>query len=245
MELSAIEAKLRKLIAMRDGAKPGDVHSLAEAEVAAKMIFQISEKYRIEIKDLPEVELSATITEESLATFAGAKFSRWIGYIAVGIEKAHHLRTITMTSINYAKGKKSTTKKMFLVGMSADIATGRYMLELLVRGGLEAWKRYKATTYTRGTDRSDFLKAYASRIQARYFEMVKTEQAVTSTALVVVDQKIDAYYKQRFSGAKAGRKTRLRGSNASQAGFEAGNGASLNANGLGGGNMPKSRLLNS
>lgn len=233
--------RIRKLWAKAESAKAiGSVH---EAEAFAEAVQRMLVKYKLEMSAL-EMPTGEDPIEHGWVDWEASglrqteKRIAWLERLASAVAIAHFSRIVVQPGSN----------RIMFVGRAQDRQIAEYVFVTLVREGerqanagywRERYKAQKQGHYSTGGYKSSFLYGFVTRIQERYAELRREQQATPGMALVLkrAGEELTAYLRIDLR-TKAGRGVNHGAGSNSDAihdGRSAANNANLSGNGLGAG----------
>lgn len=189
-DLSAILAKLRKLLAHQQSAEA--IGSLAEAEAFAAKISSLCDQYRISIAQLEPEQIREAVSIESWEKEGKGQSRRplWLYFLCSGIGYGHHCRTLSNPrSWNY-----------FYVGLKEDVAVCVAMTDILIKAMDQSFSRLKG----QGVKKLSYYKGFSMAIAARYRakrDEQKREQS-GQALMRLTDKIIDEFVHEHFDEEK-------------------------------------------
>ncbi len=211
--------KVIKLLALADG-----TNHTAEAESAKRMAAELMAKNNLELSDLVQKEGTFTVDRRKHSQNSPARFETMLINV---IAKFNNVCLIT---------QDNWRDKMTLsyIGRSCDIEATLYMIDIVLRQRMVAWKKYRKeyeTAYgiklTKGPTYTAWHNGFSVGVRSKLDELAAMSTSkIQEWGLVPVDgsKQALAWYHQHHGETRPGRATKMK---VSEAGKNAGKNVSI------------------
>lgn len=231
--MDKIQAKLRKLMSLYEGAK--EINSEGEANAAAAAIQRLLTQYNLSMEDISSEEKKDEIKEEEMSSYR---------YKSIGGNWEFHLMYV-ICKWNFCKCFGYGKKNMIFFGKEENILTVKWMHNMLcekfVAFGKDRYKQYQSTSeYARKPIGLDtYLRRYLMGCCAGLDTKFKGESDAAKsedesygakvTALVVRNTTaVDEYVEGKFGKTRNSRKTNVKADSCYAFGYKDGKNTSIN-----------------